>query len=122
MLPSGTASFNACFNSAIAVSCSVPQTNGTLSLNRLFKGLAILAKSLIKTLQTPTVPKNILTSVTFLQGGHLSMTPTLSVSGFLPSIVHLCPTTVISSAHNTVLCPENVPPQYFIRCTTRFKF
>src|ERR1700734_3979084 len=122
MFPKGTAFSNASFKFFIESDCSCSQINGTSFRNNLFKGSANLAKSLIKILQTPTVPKNILMSVMFLHSGHLIITPTLSTSGFLPSTVHLCPTTVISSAHNTVLGPENVPPQYFILCTTLFKF
>src|SRR5882757_577256 len=95
---------------------------GTLVLSRLFRGPASRAKSLMNTLQTPIVPRNILTSDTFWHAGHLLITPTLSVSGNLPSNVHRCPTTVISSAHSVVLGPEKVPPQYFILCTTLLTF
>src|SRR5271169_792005 len=122
MLPKGTAFSNAPLSFCITSSCSVVHSKGTLVLNKLLSGPANLAKSLIKTLHTPTVPKNILTSDTFWQAGHRVITPTRSVSGNLPSTVHLCPTTVISSAHKVVLGPEKVPPQYFILCTTRLVF
>src|SRR5277367_302103 len=57
----------------------------TLFRSNLFKGPASRAKSLIKTLQTPIVPKNIRTSDTFRQAVHRLITPTLSVSGNIPS-------------------------------------
>src|ERR1700721_3597947 len=99
MLPKGTAFFSASFKSAMDLSCSGPHSNGVSFLSNWFKGPANLAKSLMNTLQTPTVPKNILTSLTVLQSGHLSITPTLSVDGILPSMVHRGQTPVISSAH-----------------------
>src|ERR1700742_1391214 len=51
-----------------------------------------------------------------LHGPHRVITPTRFISGFLPSDVHLCPMTVISSAHSTVFVPEKVAPQYAILC------
>ena len=119
MFPSGTVLPRASFRSLIDWSCSGPQTEGVFGLSKLFNGSA---NSLTKTLQMPIVPRNIRTSDTFLQADHLSMTPTQSTSGNLPSLVHLCPTTVISLAHSVDLYPEKVPPQYFICCMIQFTF
>ena len=40
-------------------------------------------------------------------------------SGSRPLYVHWCPVTTISGAQIFALYPENVPPQYFMRWTTR---
>ena len=42
--------------------------------------------------------------------------------GTWPSGVQMCPTMVISRAHNNDFLAENIPPQYFIRWTMRLRF
>ena len=64
----------------------------------------------MKTLTTPTVPRKARTSERSLHGPQLTILLTLKGSGTWPSRVQMCPTTVISHAHNNNFLPENVPP------------
>ena len=72
----------------------------------------------MNSLHTLIVPRNAHMSVRSLQGPQLTILLTLILSESLPFIVHWWPSTVISGMQSMLLCPEDVPPQYFICWTT----
>ena len=120
-LRAGDAS-SAALSASCAATCSGPKTKGVPLHVRDVRGCARRAKFLMKMWTTPMVPKKACTSEMSAHGPQLATLSTFVGSGMRPSGVQTCPTTVISWVHRSDFFPENVPPQYFIRCTMRLTF
>src|SRR5271154_4203049 len=97
-------------------------SHGISFLVNFTKWCALCAKFLIKILRTPTVPKKDLTSDLLAHTVQSLIGAILDLSAILPSLVQQCPTTQNFSTHRSNFFPENVPPQYFMRCTILFTF
>ena len=112
---------NASLRSAMASNCFWPNSHSVPFQVSLTRWCAWWTKFLMKSRQTPMVPRKACTSVRSLQGPQLVTFSTQLWLGSRPLDVHRCPSTVISGAQSWVLNPEKVPLQYFILCTIQFK-
>ena len=102
--------------------CNCSNWKGISFLVRKINGAARFVKFSMNMRHTLIVPRNARTSDKSLHGPHFLITTTHDSSGSRPSYVHLCPKTMISATHRKSFGLENVPPQYFMRWTSRLRF